>query len=102
MEKDGVPRTKMKTRPVRIVHKLRVSLTAGPDVGAACAPDDGSRLAVGTAEDNALVVRYPAVSRYHLELHRTPAGVEVIDLGSRNGTWVGNVRITRAVVPAGA
>ena len=96
-----VPRTKLQPRPVRIVHKLRVAIVAGPDAGASCAPDDGARLAVGTAEDNALVVRDPAVSRYHLELHRTPAGVEVIDLGSRNGTWVGNVRITRAVVPAG-
>src|SRR3569623_3521321 len=91
----------LQPRPVRIIYKLRVSVTAGPDVGAACAPDDGSRLAVGSSEDIALVVRDPAVSRYHLELHRTPAGVEVIDLGSRNGTWVGNVRITRAVVPAG-
>ena len=96
-----VQRTKLQPRPVRIVHKLRVAIVAGPDAGATCAPDDGSRLAVGTAEDNALVVRDPAVSRYHLELHRTPAGVEVIDLGSRNGTWVGNVRVTRAVVPAG-
>jgi len=98
-----VPRTKLQPRPVRIVHKLRVSIVAGPDAGATCAPpvEDGSRLAVGTAEDNALVVRDAAVSRYHLELHRTPAGVEVIDLGSRNGTWVGNVRITRAIVPAG-
>jgi DNA-binding NtrC family response regulator len=86
---------------VRVVHKLRVAVVGGPDAGAACAPDDGARLAVGTAEDNALVVHDPAVSRYHLELHRTPAGVEVIDLGSRNGTWVGNVRVARAIVPAG-
>ena len=25
----------------------------------------------------------------------------MIDLGSRNGTWVGGVRVTRAIVPAG-
>src|SRR5205823_1464932 len=50
---------------------------------------------------NALVLADPAVSRYHLELSRTPAGVEVTDLGSRNGTWVGGVRIERAIVPAG-
>jgi DNA-binding NtrC family response regulator len=95
------PRTKLQQRPVRVVHKLRVAVIGGTDTGATCAPDDGARLAVGTAEDNALVVRDPAVSRYHLELHRTPAGVEVIDLGSRNGTWVGSVRVTRAIVPAG-
>ena len=95
------PRTKLQPRPVRLVHKVRVAVVGGPDAGATCAPDDGARLAVGTAEDNALVLHDAAVSRYHLELHRTPAGVEVIDLGSRNGTWLGNVRITRAIVPAG-
>ncbi|HEY5945076.1 MAG TPA: FHA domain-containing protein, partial [Kofleriaceae bacterium] len=95
------PRTKLQPRPVRLVHKLRVTVNAGVDAGAACAPDDGSRLAIGTSEDNALVLTDAAVSRYHLELLRTPAGVEVIDLGSRNGTWVGGVRISRAIVPAG-
>jgi DNA-binding NtrC family response regulator len=95
------PRTKLQPRPVKLVHKLRVRIDGGPDAGASCAPDDGARLAVGTADDNALVVHDPAVSRYHLELHRTPQGVEVIDLGSRNGTWVGGVRVTRATVPAG-
>jgi transcriptional regulator with GAF, ATPase, and Fis domain len=95
------PRTKLQPRPVRLVHKLRVAVNAGVDAGASCAPDDGSRLAIGTSEDNALVLSDPAVSRYHLELLRTPAGVEVIDLGSRNGTWVGGVRISRAIVPAG-
>jgi DNA-binding NtrC family response regulator len=95
------PRTKLQQRPVRLVHKLRVTVNAGLDAGAICAPDDGSRLAIGTSEDNALVLTDPAVSRYHLELLRTPAGVEVIDLGSRNGTWVGGVRISRAIVPAG-
>jgi DNA-binding NtrC family response regulator len=95
------PRTKLQPRPVRLVHKLRVTVNAGVDAGATYAPDDGSRVAIGTSEDNALVLVDPAVSRYHLELLRTPAGVEVIDLGSRNGTWVGGVRISRAIVPAG-
>jgi DNA-binding NtrC family response regulator len=95
------PHTRLQPRPFRVVHKLRVTVTAGPDAGATCAPDDGAQLAIGTSEDNALVIADPAVSRYHLELHRTPAGVQVIDLGSRNGTWVGNVRIERAIVPAG-
>ena len=96
------PRTKLQPRPMRVVHKLRVTVDAGPDARATCAPDDGARLAIGTAADNVLVLADPAVSRYHLELHRTPAGVEVRDLGSRNGTWIGGVRIERAIVPAGA
>jgi len=101
MSVDDVPRTKLQPRPIKVVRKLRLRVDAGPDAGAVCAPDDGARLAVGTAEDNALVLRDPTVSRYHLELARTADGVAVTDLGSRNGTWVHGVRIERAIVAAG-
>ncbi len=70
-------------------------------MGITCAPEDGASIAVGTSADNALVLSDPTVSRYHLELRRTAAGVSIVDLGSRNGTWVGNIRVDRAVVPAG-
>jgi DNA-binding NtrC family response regulator len=99
-----VPRTKLQPRPVRMVHKLRVRVDGGPDAGTLCAPqgdDAGAKLSIGTSDDNTLVLRDSAVSRYHLELQRTAQGVEVIDLGSRNGTWAGGIRVTRATVPAG-
>jgi DNA-binding NtrC family response regulator len=97
------PRTKLQPRPIRIARKVRVRVEAGPDAGAVCAPpgDDGARLAIGTAADNALVLADPTVSRYHLELAREPDGLHVVDLGSRNGTWVGGVRVERAVIPPG-
>jgi DNA-binding NtrC family response regulator len=84
-----------------MVHRLRVTVEGGPDTGKTCAPDDGAALSIGTAADNALVLGDPTVSRYHLELQRTAQGVEVIDLGSRNGTWAGGIRVTRATDPAG-
>lgn len=95
------PRTKLQPRAINVVRKLRVRVDGGPDDGAVCAPDDGAKLAIGTAEDNALVLRDPTVSRYHLELQRTADGVALVDLGSRNGTWVAGVRIERAIVAAG-
>ena len=98
---DDAPRTRLQQRPIRLVHRLRVTVDEGPDAGATIAPDDGASLAIGTSEDNALVLADPAVSRYHLELRRTPSGVALVDLGSRNGTWVGGVRVERAIVPAG-
>ncbi|MBL9017319.1 MAG: sigma 54-dependent Fis family transcriptional regulator [Myxococcales bacterium] len=98
---DDTPRTRLQPRPVRMVHRLRVAVEAGPDAGAQLAPEDAASLAIGTAEDNALVLTDPAVSRYHLELRRTSAGVQVTDLGSRNGTWAGGIRLERAIVPAG-
>jgi len=98
---DDAPRTRLQQRPIRLVHRLRVTVDEGPDAGATIAPDDGASLAIGTSEDNALVLADPAVSRYHLELRRTPSGVALVDLGSRNGTWIGGVRVERAIVPAG-
>ena len=98
---DDAPRTRLQPRAVRLVHRLRVTIEAGVGAGTAIAPDDGAAIAIGTSEDNALVLADPAVSRYHLELRRTASGVALVDLGSRNGTWVGGVRIERAIVPAG-
>ncbi|MDB4964192.1 MAG: Flagellar regulatory protein FleQ [Myxococcales bacterium] len=98
---DDVPRTRLQPRPVRLVHRLRISVEDGPDRGTQCAPDDGASIAIGTSSDNALVLTDPTVSRYHLELRRAAGGLQITDLGSRNGTWVGPVRIERAVVPAG-
>jgi DNA-binding NtrC family response regulator len=94
-------RTKLQARQARVLRRLRLRVEEGPDAGAAVEPDDGASVSVGTAADNALVVADPLVSRYHLELRRTDGGVEVVDLGSRNGTWVGGLRIERGVVPPG-
>jgi DNA-binding NtrC family response regulator len=98
---DDAPRTRLQPRPVRLVHRVRIAIEAGPDAGAQHVPDDGAAIAIGTSEDNAVVLADPAVSRYHLELRRSTSGVHVTDLGSRNGTWLDGVRIERAVVPAG-
>jgi DNA-binding NtrC family response regulator len=98
---DDAPRTRLQPRAVRLVHRLRVTIESGAGAGTAISPDDGAAIAIGTSEDNALVLADPAVSRYHLELRRTANGVALVDLGSRNGTWVGGVRIERAIVPAG-
>ena len=44
----------------------------------------------------------PAVSRRHCTIVPTDAGFEVADLGSRNGTFLDGVALTRATVPVGA
>ena len=60
----------------------------------------GERLGIGTSPANELTLTDPTVSHYHLEL-RCEDGVLVKDLGSRNGTFVGDVRISEGVVPIG-
>jgi len=93
-------RTKLKRRAARVIKRFRVRVCSGADDGTTCAPQDGSTITVGTSPDNSLVLRDPTVSRYHLELKRTQDGIAVEDLRSRNGTFIGSLRVERAVVPA--
>lgn len=57
-----------------------------------------SPLLVGRDERCGLVVDDPEVSATHCELRATPEGVSLTDLDSRNGTWVGGVRVRSAVL----
>ena len=92
--------TQLQARPgVQVVTSLRVEVVDGPDRGAHAT--SGDTLSVGTARDNALVVSDFTVSRYHLEVAARPGGILVSDLSSTNGTYVGAVRIERAIVPPG-
>jgi DNA-binding NtrC family response regulator len=58
-----------------------------------------ARLVIGSAPGVDLVVADPAVSRIHAELDPTETGLWVRDLGSRNGTFVEEVRVLGACLP---
>lgn len=79
------------------VHTVRVVVIDGPDKGSS-KEVRLDRIALGTAEDNDLVLRDETVSRYHLELTHTGDRIGVRDLGSTNGTVCGSVRIREATV----
>ena len=58
-----------------------------------------TRLRLGRAADNDVVVPDLSVSRYHAELRRTSRGdFEIVDLDSHNGTYLNGQRITVAPV----
>jgi len=61
----------------------------------------GGVLRVGRAEDNDLIIRGAEVSRYHLRIEYAGGVWEVVDLGSRNGTYVNERRIHRKVLMRG-
>ncbi len=84
--------------PKAALRTLRVDVVEGMDAGRTTWGGDEA-LTVGTAQGNDLVLGDETVSRYHLELRRTDEGIEVIDQGSTNGTFVGAARLGRAVVP---
>jgi DNA-binding NtrC family response regulator len=78
------------------VRTIDVEVLGGPDAGLRVT---GDSLTIGTAEGSSLRLSDPSVSRFHAELRAGAGGVTIVDCGSTNGTFVGAVRIDRAVVP---
>jgi pSer/pThr/pTyr-binding forkhead associated (FHA) protein len=56
---------------------------------------------IGRAPDNDLVVPDPSVSGHHAELRTAPDGCQIVDLGSLNGTFVNEHRVTTATLREG-
>jgi uncharacterized protein YkwD len=55
-----------------------------------------SKITVGTAADNDLVIEHSSVSRRHAEIFRRLGSFRVRDLGSTNGTRINGRRTTRS------
>jgi DNA-binding NtrC family response regulator len=53
---------------------------------------------IGSHQGNDLVLDDPSVSRFHLEIEATPIGYRIRDLGSTNGTRIGDLRLTEVYV----
>ncbi len=78
-------------------HDGREEKTTLPPAGAA-------PLRIGRATDNDVVLSDPRASRYHAQVRQGEAGLEIMDVGSANGTFVGGQRIEANVwrpLPAG-
>lgn len=82
------------------MRTIAVDVTSGAGAGT-IARAEGDRMSIGTAEGNELVLVDPHVSRYHLEVSASPNGFLLVDTGSSNGTFVGPVRVERAIVQPG-
>ncbi|MHB8873624.1 MAG: sigma 54-interacting transcriptional regulator [Myxococcaceae bacterium] len=82
-------------------RRVTLKVSSGPDAGAELA-SSAERLSLGTMAGNDLVLTDRTVSRFHAELVRSDNGYRLHDLGSTNGTFVGNVRVVEAFVGAEA
>src|SRR5215469_14151395 len=80
---------------------------SGADAGTAAGgpragqPPPAAMLRIGRAPDNDVVVPDPGVSQYHAELRQEAGGYRLVDLDSRNGTFVNEQRVTAAMVSDG-
>lgn len=83
---------------------LLVDVIEGEDRGARLLVDASApgALLVGTSAACQLVVTDRQVSRRHASLELAPGGLRVRDLGSTNGTFVGDARVFDAVIGEGA
>jgi DNA-binding NtrC family response regulator len=57
---------------------------------------NGQRFVIGTGRDADIRVADPCVSARHCALDASIEGLQLIDLGSRNGLYVGNARVCSA------
>jgi DNA-binding NtrC family response regulator len=83
------------------LQSMNLRVISGPDAGlevSVCLPS----LRLGTALDNDVVLSDRTVSRHHAEVRMTPHGLVLCDLGSTNGTFIDNLRISEAYLPAGS
>ncbi|GIW93466.1 MAG: hypothetical protein KatS3mg110_1507 [Pirellulaceae bacterium] len=76
-------------------------VVVGGDIGRAEIPLKLPAI-IGRSREAHLTLPHPLVSRRHCELFERDGRLMVRDLGSRNGTYVANQRVTEAEVPSGA
>src|SRR6185436_13858801 len=89
----------IKLRAAMPVRTVAAVVAEGPDAGASWEGEQGT---IGTAKDCDLVLGDATVSGYHLRVSASKQGIVVADIGSTNGTFYGDARIERAVIPAGS
>lgn len=78
---------------------LRLLATYGSEISTFHLPEGDAYL--GSAPENDLVVPARGVSRRHALVRRCPGGVELVDLGSKNGIYVEARRMAQAVLTPG-
>jgi transcriptional regulator with AAA-type ATPase domain len=78
-------------------------LVASPDTPEERSVPVGDRpVRIGSDDDNDLRIDDPHVSRRHAEVRRSPDGVILRDLGSKNGTFVEGIKVKEVLLPPGA
>ena len=83
------------------VRGAKLAITKGPDAGRT-AQIDSPTYVIGTGEAADVRLSDPAVSREHVRISLATNGVRIRDDGSKNGTWLGGVRIKEILLGSDA
>jgi transcriptional regulator with GAF, ATPase, and Fis domain len=83
------------------VRRFSVTVVEGPDRGASIVSDD-DEITVGTASGTSLRLTDSAVSRHHCALRATSRGLELRDLSSTNGTYLGDADVVLVFIRSGS
>ena len=83
-------------------EETRMASRASAIVSAQTVRFTGSRMTIGRDTSNDVVLTDPNVSRFHAEVVAGDGSVEVVDLGSRNGTRLDGESIQRGPVKPGS
>jgi DNA-binding NtrC family response regulator len=89
--------------PSPLATGCSLMVEAGPDAGSTFGVEASAagRVFIGQSAACEVRLRDRSVSRRHAALELQPAGLRLTDLGSTNGTWVGDLRVHDAVLSGG-
>ncbi|MEX1367560.1 MAG: sigma 54-interacting transcriptional regulator [Nannocystaceae bacterium] len=81
--------------------RLTLNVIKGPSAGTEIVVSDARRIVVGRSRSADVVLDHPSISGAHFELRLDGKGIELRDLESTNGTWLGPNRVYHAAVGPG-
>jgi DNA-binding NtrC family response regulator len=80
-----------------VYQRCRITVTTGPEAGKILETEKDV-IRIGSVPDNDIVIKDPAVSRNHLEVHKRNGEYVIVDNNSTNGTFVGALRVKEATI----
>src|SRR6266567_8277462 len=83
--------------PVFYIRKFQLQVLEGAERGARI-DSLTDELTIGASPGNDLVLSDESVSRHHCALRAGERGLELRDLGSKNGTFVGSCDVVRGFI----
>src|SRR5262249_41418910 len=83
--------------PVLFIRKFQLEVVEGPERGKRV-DSLTDELTIGASRGNDLVLPDESVSRHHCVLRASERGLELRDLGSKNGTFVGACEVVRGFI----